>query len=171
MFCLSLLFFPSACGGSHHVVRAEAAEDADGADHFPVQVCLPGPHSVPQELPPHLSLGSCPLTLHGVAEWHNNGTSNKHEDCGKDTVWLIASWKQIQRSVFFVAVYENSGGFSYKLTSREERIFVGLYRNWQPFLLISVVVFSPGFNSWTWSCAENACLCFFPMHVYMPRVC
>lgn len=42
-------------GGSHHAVRAEAAEDADGADHLPVQVCLPGSHPVPQELPPHLN--------------------------------------------------------------------------------------------------------------------
>lgn len=40
----------AASGGSHHAVRAEAAEDADGADHLPVQVCLPGPHPVPQEL-------------------------------------------------------------------------------------------------------------------------
>lgn len=44
-----------ASGGSHHVVRAAATEDADGADHLPVQVCLPGPHPVPQELPPYLS--------------------------------------------------------------------------------------------------------------------
>lgn len=53
LLCLSLS--PSARGGSHHVVGAETAEGADGADHFPVHVCLPGPHSVPQELPPHLS--------------------------------------------------------------------------------------------------------------------
>ena len=51
VFCL----VSSACGGSHHAVRAEAAEDADGADHLPVQVCLPSPHPVPQELSPHLS--------------------------------------------------------------------------------------------------------------------
>lgn len=50
-----LLPSPSAGGGSYHVVRAEAAEDADGADHLPVQVCLPGPHPVPEELAPHLS--------------------------------------------------------------------------------------------------------------------
>ena len=58
---LSLLPFSSANGGSHHVVRAEAAEDADGADHLPVQVCLPGPHPVPQEFPPHLRAG--PMTF------------------------------------------------------------------------------------------------------------
>lgn len=55
---LFLLPSPSASGGSYHVVRAEAAEDADGADHLPVQVCLPGSHPVPQELPPHLSQAS-----------------------------------------------------------------------------------------------------------------
>lgn len=58
--CSSLVvcLFPppsSASGGSHHVVRAAATEDADGADHLPVQVRLPGPHPVPQELPPYLS--------------------------------------------------------------------------------------------------------------------
>lgn len=46
---------PTARGGVRHAVGAEAAEDADGSDHLPVQVCLPGPHPVPQELPPHLS--------------------------------------------------------------------------------------------------------------------
>ena len=64
-----LFFFPPAGWGSHHVVRAEAAEDADGADHLPVQVCLPGPHPVPQELPPHLSLASWKLWPY--ATWQN----------------------------------------------------------------------------------------------------
>lgn len=47
---LSVPLPSAASGGPHHAVRAEAAEDADGADHLPVQVCLPGPHPVPQEL-------------------------------------------------------------------------------------------------------------------------
>lgn len=47
---LSVPVSSAARGGSRHAVRAEAAEDADGADHLPVQVCLPGPHPVPQEL-------------------------------------------------------------------------------------------------------------------------
>jgi len=55
IFCLSVLCSLSASGGSYHVIRAEAAEDVDGADHIPVQICLSGPHPVPQELPPHLS--------------------------------------------------------------------------------------------------------------------
>lgn len=52
---LSRLCFLLASGSSHHVVRAKAAEDTDGTDHLPVQVCLPSAHPVPQELPPHLS--------------------------------------------------------------------------------------------------------------------
>lgn len=47
---LPVLLSSAASGGPRHAVRAEAAEDADGADHLPVQVCLPGPHPVPQEL-------------------------------------------------------------------------------------------------------------------------
>lgn len=51
---ISVPVFSSASGGSHHAVRAEAAEDANGADHLPVQVCLPGPHPVPQEFSSYL---------------------------------------------------------------------------------------------------------------------
>lgn len=46
---------PTASGGVRHAAGAEATEDADGSDHLAVQVCLPGPHPVPQELPPHLN--------------------------------------------------------------------------------------------------------------------
>lgn len=51
---LLLLSSCLARGDPHHAFGLEAAEDADGPDHLAVQVCLPGPHPVPQELSPHL---------------------------------------------------------------------------------------------------------------------
>lgn len=72
-FCSFFHLSPSANGGSHHVVRAEAAEDVDGTDHLAVQVCLPGPHPVPEKLPPHLSPDFYSLILHDTVDG-DNGT-------------------------------------------------------------------------------------------------
>lgn len=87
--CAFVPLSTAAGGASYHVVRAEATEDADGADHLPVQVRLPSPHPVPQELPPHLSQASRPLTLLALAEWHKMTSevlkTNKN-NCTADTV-------------------------------------------------------------------------------------
>ena len=98
LLCIFLVFqslsvfsspLTSANGGSPHVVGAQASADADGSDHLPVQVCLPGPHPVPQEFPPHLITGSRPLTLYD----DDSGTELEPED---QYSWCGLGGKQTQ---------------------------------------------------------------------------
>ena len=94
-------------------------------------------------------------------QWYFELAWELYNRCSVTGYWLEAN-TEIHVQFYMLQFMENLVDFPDKITSREARICVGLYRNWRPFLLMWF------FAPWVFLLdllMENACVCVLHMQV------